>query len=191
MKRVCVNCGSSPGARPEYIGAAKNLGKTLAESGIDLVYGGAEVGLMGAVADAVLEGGGSVIGVIPKFLDDRVGHAHLSELHVVENMHQRKEKMVRLSDGFIAAPGGMGTLEEIFEALTWAQLGLHGKPCGFLNVEGYYDHLLGFLDHAMDQRFIKQVHRDMAIVDADPGALVQKLTTYRAPVVEKWLDMKN
>ncbi len=191
MKRVCVNCGSSPGAKVDYVRAARSLGSILAESGIDLVYGGAEVGLMGAVADAVLEGGGSVIGVIPEFLDDKVGHARLSELHVVKNMHERKEKMARLSDGFIAAPGGMGTLEEIFEALTWAQLGLHEKPCGFLNIAGYYDHLLGFLDHALDQRFIRREHRDMVLVDADPEALVQKLLHYEAPVVDKWLDIKN
>ncbi len=191
MKRVCVNCGSSPGARPEYVGAATSLGRTLAEKGIDLVYGGAEVGLMGAVADAVLEGGGSVIGVIPEFLDDKVGHARLSELHVVKDMHERKDKMARLSDGFIAAPGGMGTLEEIFEALTWAQLGLHGKPCGFLNVGGYYDHLLGFLDHAMEERFIKPEHRDMVIVETASEALVQKLMNYEAPVVDKWLDIRN
>ncbi len=191
MKRVCVNCGSSPGARPEYVRSARSLGKTLAENEIDLVYGGAEVGLMGAVADAVLEGGGSVIGVIPEFLDDRVGHDHLSELYIVNNMHERKEKMSTLSDGFIAAPGGMGTLEEIFEVLTWAQLGLHGKPCGFLNVEGYYDHLLRFLDHATDQRFINQTHRDMVLVDGAPDALIQKMMTHQAPVVDKWLDMKN
>lgn len=191
MKRICVNCGSSPGARPGYMRAARSLGRTLAEHGVDLVYGGAEVGLMGAVADAVLEMGGSVIGVIPEFLDDRVGHDRLSELHIVKNMHERKEKMSRLSDGFIAAPGGMGTLEEIFEVLTWAQLGLHGKPCGFLNVEGYYDHLLTFLDHALAQRFIRREHREMVVVDDSPEKLIRKFLEYRAPVVDKWLDIKN
>jgi len=149
MKRVCVNCGSNPGARPEYIAAARTLGTFLAEEDIELVYGGANVGLMGVVATAVMENGGKVIGVIPESFAGKVAQNDLDELYVMPLMHERKHKMFELSDGFIALPGGMGTIEELFEILTWAQPGFHDKPCGMLNICGYFDSLLEFLDHSV------------------------------------------
>ena len=152
MPRVCVYCGSSPGRRPIYLESAVAVGQTLAARGIGLVYGGASVGTMGAMADAALEAGGEVIGVMPRTLVDReVAHASLTELHVVEGMHERKAKMTALSDGFLAMPGGLGTLDELFEALTWAQLGIHDRPIAIWNVEGYWDPLLAMLDRAQDE----------------------------------------
>ena len=174
MKRVCVYCGSNPGRRPEYIAAAGQLGRELSKRGLGLVYGGASIGVMGAIADAVLESGGEAIGVIPKSLALReVAHTGLSEMHVVKSMHERKALMAELSDGFIALPGGWGTLEEIFEVLTWAQLGFHHKPCGFLNVAGYYTGLHQFLEHCMNERFVRKAYRAMLILEDAPKPLLE------------------
>ena len=192
MKRLCVYCGSNPGRDRVYIDAARNLGKLLAESGIGLVYGGASIGVMGAVADAALAGGAEVIGVIPRALATReVAHDGLTSLHVVESMHQRKAMMAELSDGFVALPGGWGTLEEIFEVLTWAQLGLHRKPCGLLNVAGYFDHLAAFLDHTMAQAFVREAYRPMMMIEDEPRALLQRFESYRAPQVRKWISAEE
>src|SRR3712207_1163783 len=159
MNRVCVYCGSSPGARPEYRAAARDLGTHLAQSGIGVVYGGGKVGLMGAVADAARDAGGEVIGVIPRALWEReVGHRGLDDLRVVASMHERKALMADLSDAFVALPGGVGTLEELVEAMTWTQLGIHDKPCGLLDAGGYYRHLVAFLDHAVEERFLRPEH---------------------------------
>ncbi len=186
MKRVCVFCGSSPGARREYIDAAEQLGKILAERKIGLVYGGGKVGLMGYAANAAVQAGGEVIGVIPKGLVKKeVAFTGLGDLRVVDTMHERKALMAQLSDGFIAMPGGLGTLEEFFEALTWAQLGMHEKPCGFLNVCHYYDNVLGFLDHAVDEQFLDRDHRNMILVDENPDALLDKFAAYRPPTADK------
>jgi len=188
MNRICVYCGSSPGLLPDYRQAATVLGNTLAERGIGLVYGGASIGVMGAVADGVLEKGGSVIGVIPYALATReVSHAGLDELFVVDSMHERKAKMAELSDGFIALPGGWGTLEELFEMLTWAQLGFHEKPCGLLNIGRYYDHLYAFLEHAIDQRFVQEEYRPMMMMENTAEALLDRFERYRAPRVRKWI----
>ena len=191
MKRICVDCGSSPGIDPAYSEAARRLGRALAERKYELVYGGAHVGLMGDVADAALKAGGIVIGVIPKSFANKVSHQGLTELHVVDSMHERKAMMFDLSDGFIALPGGFGTLEEIAEVLTWAQLGLHKKPCGLLNVCGYFDLLLAFLDQAVCQGFIRREHRDMLLVSNDAGELLDGFTSYQAPNVEKWVGVKG
>jgi hypothetical protein len=188
MKRICVYCGSSPGLLPDYSAAAKVLGHELAARGLGLVYGGASVGVMGAVADAVLEKGGQAIGVIPFALATReVAHDGLDELFVVESMHERKAKMAELSDGFIALPGGWGTIEEIFEMLTWAQLGFHQKPCGLLNISGYYDHLYTFLEHAIDQRFVREEYRPMIMMEQTAGGLLDRYQSYQAPTVKKWI----
>jgi len=188
MKRICVYCGSSPGRKPEYRDAAKALGHELAARGLGLVYGGASVGVMGAVADAVLKKGGQAIGVIPLALATReVAHRGLDELFVVDSMHERKAKMAELSDGFIALPGGWGTIEEIFEMLTWAQLGLHQKPCGLLNISGYYDHLFTFLEHAIDQRFVREEYRPMIMMEQTAGGLLDRYQSYQAPSVKKWI----
>jgi uncharacterized protein (TIGR00730 family) len=188
MKRICVYCGSSPGRLPAYREAADRLGRVLAERRIGLVYGGASVGVMGAVADAVLEEGGEAIGVIPRSLATKeVAHHGLDELIVVDSMHQRKAKMAELSDGFVALPGGWGTIEEIFEMLTWAQLGFHEKPCGLLNVAAYFDPLFTFLERAIEQRFVKEDHRPMMMMDSNPAALLDRFSDYRAPRVRKWL----
>jgi len=189
MKRICVFSGSSPGARPEYRQAAADLGRTLAGEGLGLVYGGAKVGLMGVLADAALEAGGEVIGIIPQALVDKeVAHMGLTELRVVSSMHERKAQMAELSDGFIALPGGMGTLEELAEILTWGQLGLHRKPCGVLDVAGYYDGLTRFLDHAVAERFLAQGHRDTLLAGVSPAELIARFRAYRPPTVEKWID---
>ena len=189
LRRVCVFTGSSPGANPAYRHAAADLGRTLARRGIGLVYGGAKVGLMGAVADAALEAGGEVTGVIPRSLMEReVGHAGLTELRVVDSMHQRKQAMADLSDAFIAMPGGLGTLEELAEILTWGQLGLHRKPCGVLNIADYYAGLLGFLDHAVGERFLAPANRDLLLVGATPEDLLAAFDTWNPVVAEKWLD---
>ena len=173
LRRLCVYCGSSPGARPAYAEAAQALGSLLAHEGIGLVTGGGRVGLMGAVADAVLEAGGAAVGVIPQALFEReVGHEALTELHVVGSMHERKALMAHLSDGFVALPGGLGTLEEIAEMLTWSQLGLHPKPCGLLDVEGYFAPLVRFFDHATAERFVRPEHRAMLVVERTPEALL-------------------
>jgi len=174
MRRICVFAGSSPGGRPGYRTAAEALGRTLATRGVGLVYGGARVGLMGTLADAVLAGGGQVIGVIPEALVAKeVAHNGLTELRVVFSMHERKAAMADLSDGFIAIPGGWGTLEELFEVLTWGQLGLHQKPCGLLNVENYFDGLLSFTDHMVNEGFVRRENSAMISVSNDPAALVE------------------
>lgn len=188
IKNICVNCGSNTGTKPEYIKTAVDLGKHLAENNICLVYGGAGVGLMGSVASSTMENGGDVIGVIPESFADRVAHDNLTELHVVSTMHERKKIMFDLSDGFIALPGGMGTIEEIFEILTWAQLGLHSKPCGLLNICGYYDTILSFLDNAVEQQFVRQEHKDMLLVDLDSGNLISRFNNYEATPIDKWID---
>jgi uncharacterized protein (TIGR00730 family) len=189
LKRLCVFSGSSPGARPAYRQAAADLGRAIVRGGFGVVFGGSKVGLMGVLADAALEGGGNVIGVIPEALVQKeLAHTSLTELRVVPSMHERKRQMAELSDGFIALPGGMGTIEELTEVLTWAQLGLHKKPCGLLNIEGYYDRLIGFIDHAVAERFVTPEHRAMIVVAKTPGELLEAYATYRAPDVKKWLD---
>ena len=186
MRRICVFCGSSPGARPEYLQAAKQLGYTLASKDIGLVYGGARVGMMGKIAESVLEKGGEVTGVIPKGLVEKeVAFTELADLRVVDSMHERKALMAELSDGFIALPGGLGTIEEFFEVLTWAQLGIHPKPCGLLNVKQYYDRLLDFLDHTVNENFVEPEHRSMILVDENPEILLQKFETYHPPIIDK------
>jgi uncharacterized protein (TIGR00730 family) len=192
MKRICVFCGSSPGARPEYRTAAINLGEALVARGIGLVYGGANVGLMGVIAESVQRGGGEVIGVIPQsMVKKELAFTGLSDLRIVGSMHERKAVMADLADGFIAMPGGLGTLEEFFEVLTWTQLGIHRKPSGILNVEGYFDTLLAFLDYSVAERFVKEVYRSMLIVDGDPNQLLDRFASYVPPKVEKWLDRSN
>ena len=188
MKRICVYCGSSPGKRPDYIEAARALAQELVNRGIHLVYGGASVGLMGEVANAVLAGGGEVTGVIPKALDAKeISHPGLTELFVVESMHERKSGMAQMSDGFIALPGGLGTLEEIFEVLTWAQLGMHEKPCAMLNVNGYYDGLEKFIDHSVEEGFVRPEHRHLLLIEEDPASLLDSMQTYQPPGLEKWI----
>ena len=189
---VCVFAGSSSGARTEYAAAARTLGRALAGSGISVVFGGGSVGLMGILADEVLARGGPVIGVIPRALFEReVGHDGLTELRVVESMHERKAQMAELADAFIALPGGMGTLEELFETLTWGQLGYHDKPCGLLNVSGYWDGVLAALDRAVGERFLAPEHRRMLLVEEEPAALLELLRTYEPPRVEKWLGREE
>ncbi len=188
MKRVCVFCGSSMGARPEYRRAAVELGTTLAGRGIELVYGGGNVGLMGELADAALAQGGRVIGVIPEALVAReVGHDGLTDLRVVGSMHERKAMMADLADGFIALPGGFGTLDEYCEILTWAQLGLHAKPCGILNVQGYFDPLLDLFDRAVAEQFVRPAHRGIILVERTIDALLARMADYRSPIQEKWI----
>ncbi len=177
LASVCVFCGSSPGVRPIYAEAADGFGTALARAGIRLVYGGGNVGLMGRVADAVLAAGGEAVGVIPRFLMNReVGHHGLTELHVVETMHERKALMAKLSDAFAVLPGGIGTFEELFEVWTWRQLGLHPKPCGVLNVGGYYDRLTEFLDVAVTEGFLQPGHREALTVETDPATLLAALS---------------
>jgi uncharacterized protein (TIGR00730 family) len=188
-RRICIFIGSSAGARPEYAAAARELGELLAGRGCTLIYGGAAVGLMGLLANAVLEAGGHVIGVIPRALVSReVAHRGLTDLRIVGSMHERKALMAELADAFIALPGGLGTLEEYFEITTWAQLGLHAKPCGLLNVAGYYDELIRFLDHAVAQGFVRPAHRAMVLVDESPASLLDRFERYEAPAVPKWIS---
>jgi uncharacterized protein (TIGR00730 family) len=189
MKRICVFAGSSLGARPEYRHAAHVLGQALADRKIGLVYGGARVGLMGVVADAVLAAGGDVTGVIPaSIVAKEIAHTSLTDLRIVGSMHERKAMMADLADGFIALPGGWGTLEEFFEILTWAQLGLHRKACGLLNVCGFWNGLVAFVDHSIDERFVRQENRTMMLVSETPAGLLRLLEEYEPPVVEKWID---
>lgn len=190
MQRICVYCGSSPGLDDRYADAAKALGRHLVAIGADLVYGGASKGLMGVLADTVLEGGGKVRGVIPQSLVDKeVAHHDLTELHVVSSMHERKTLMAAISDGFVALPGGYGTLEEIIEVLTWGQLQFHEKPCGLLNVNGYFDPLLAFLDHAANEGFLRQAHRQMLLVADTPAELLGLFDQYQPPATRKWQDI--
>lgn len=186
MRRICVFCGSSMGAKPAYAETARAMGTLIAQRGLGLVYGGGEVGLMGVIANAALAAGGEVIGVIPEALMRmEVGHPRLTELHVVATMHERKAMMAELSDGFIAMPGGIGTLEELFEIWTWGQLGIHPKPLGFLDVAGYYQTLHAFLDHMVTEGFVKDRHRAMTAVETDPATLLDRLAAYVPPNVVK------
>ena len=192
MRRICVFCGSSPGASPAYAEAARQLGRLLAQRGLGLVYGGGNVGLMGILADAVLAEGGEVTGVIPHSLVAReVGHQALTDLRIVDTMHERKALMADLADGFVALPGGIGTLDEWFEIWTWAQLGLHAKPCGLLNVQGYYSPLLAFLDRMVEERFLRDTHRAFVLVDTDPASLLDRMAAHAPPAVEKWIDRSD
>ncbi len=189
MKRVCVFCGSNQGLRPAYKEAAWNMGQALALQGVGLVYGGGNVGLMGVVADATLAAGGEVIGVIPEALVAKeIGHTGLTDLRVVRSMHERKALMAELSDAFVALPGGCGTLEEFCEVLTWTQLGLHRKPCGLLNVEGYYDHLITFFDHAIAEQFIRPEHRSLVLQEQEPMRLLKLLAESKPLLIDKWIN---
>ena len=189
MKSICVFCGSSPGASPEYGAMAGRLGALLAERGFDLVYGGGNVGLMGILANAALGKGGRVLGVIPRALVEKeLSHTELTEQHVVASMHERKQRMADLADGFIALPGGWGTLDELCEMMTWAQLGIHLKPVGLLNVAGFFDGFLMQLEHAEHERLIKPEHRHMLLVDTEPVSLIERMRSYQSPRAGKWID---
>jgi hypothetical protein len=189
LDRVCVFCGSSAGIRPVYREAAVELGRTLARAGIGVVYGGSHVGLMGAVADAAIAAGGHVIGVIPESMAAReIAHRGLPDLRVVATMHERKALMADLSDAFVALPGGFGTLDEFCEALTWSQLGIHKKPCGLLNLEGYYDPLLALFDHAVREGLLKPENRALVLADGRVAGLLGRLAEWDAPVVDKWIS---
>jgi uncharacterized protein (TIGR00730 family) len=186
FRRICVFCGSSSGTRPAYQQAALTVGHLLCRRGIELVYGGGRVGLMGVLANACLNEGGRVIGVIPQALADKeVAHTGLTELRIVGSMHERKALMADLSDAFMALPGGFGTWEEFFEVLTWAQLGIQRKACGVLNVGGYYDPLLQMADRALSEGFVREAHRGLLLSDADPERLLDRLSSYAVPDVEK------
>jgi uncharacterized protein (TIGR00730 family) len=189
MKRICVFCGSNSGVRPEYVDAARRVGALLANQGVGVVYGGARVGLMGAVADAALAAGGDVIGVMPEpLMIKEVAHLGLTELRVVGSMHERKALMAELSDAFVALPGGFGTLDELCEVLTWSQLGLYQKPCGILNIRGFFDKFLALLDHAVAEGFLRAEHRAILHSEIDETALVERLMHTRVAPVEKWID---
>jgi len=189
MRRICVYCGSNLGRGVAFANATRSLAVTLVERGIGVVYGGAGVGLMGILADETLRLGGEIIGVIPESLTEKeVANERLTELHVVRSMHERKALMAELSDGFIALPGGIGTLEEFFEVLTWSQLGLHATPCGLLNVDGYFSSLLAFLDTSVASGFLRAENRAMVLVDAEPPRLLDAFARYKLQSVEKWLD---
>ncbi len=190
MERICVFCGASPGARVAYRNATEELARLLVAERIGVVYGGGGVGLMGALADAVLAEGGAVTGIIPRALVDReIAHRDVADMRVVGSMHERKALMAELADAFIALPGGLGTLEELFEVYTWAQLGLHRKPCALLNVEGYYDGVVDFLSHAVEERFVREEHREMLIVEQEPEALIERLRRFEPDAaLPKWID---
>lgn len=189
MRRVTVFCGSNPGTNPAFAAAAGEFGRVLAGEGLELIYGGGSVGLMGVVADAAIAAGGRVVGVIPRALWEReVGHRGLSELHIVETMHERKSRMAELGDAFVTLPGSIGTLDEMFEIWTWAQLGVHAKPLGVLNVAGYFDGLFDFLRHAVAMQFFRAEHFEMMHVDTAPQQLLDRMRSYQAPPVAKWLD---
>src|ERR1039457_3160410 len=192
MKRICIFCGSSRGIRPEYLAAAEEMGRELVRRNIGLVYGGGNVGLMGIIADAVLRAGGEAVGVIPENLMAReVGHTGLTKLDVVCSMHERKAQMADLSDAFVALPGGFGTLEEFCEVVTWTQLGLHAKPCGILNVLGFYSPLLAMFDHAVVERFLKPENRGLVLAGETPADLLQALEKWSPARLEKWLDRET
>jgi hypothetical protein len=189
LHTVCVFCAANPGADAVYVEQARSMGRFLAESGRRLVYGGGRTGLMGALAEGALGAGGEVIGIMPRHLVDReVAHTGLSELRVVESMHERKALLAELSDGFLAMPGGLGTLEELFEIWTWGQLGLHRKPYGLFEVAGFYAPLLTFLDHAVTEGFIRREYRELLVVDTDPGALISRMESAALPALPRWLD---
>ena len=190
--RICVYLGSSPGHSPIYREAAEQFGTLLAGRGIGLVYGGGTVGLMGAIADAVCAAGGEVIGVIPEALRAREhDHQGISDLHVVQTMHERKAMMARLADGFVTLPGGIGTFEEMFEAWCWSQLGYHQKPCGLLDVNGFYSGMTGFIDHVVAEGFLQPRHRAMLLIERDPEVLLDRMADYRPPATEHWLGEKD
>jgi uncharacterized protein (TIGR00730 family) len=193
VERICVFCGASPGARPEYRDATFELARLLVTDGIGVVYGGGGVGLMGALADAVIAEGGEVIGVIPRALVDReIAHRDVTDMRVVGSMHERKALMAELADAFIALPGGLGTLEELFEVYTWAQLGLHRKPCALLNVEGYFDGIEDFLAHAVGERFLRDEHRELLLIESEASALLDRIRNFNPDVaVPKWIDREE
>lgn len=190
MKKICVYCGSSRGSGSDYLEMADRLGRVLARRKLGLVYGGACLGLMGKLADAVLEEGGSVVGIIPKTFPPGVAHDGLTELRVVDSMHERKDMMFAMADAFIALPGGFGTLEEILEVLTWSQLGIHGKPCGLINVNGYFDSLLSFLDNAVSNGFLRREHRNMLLVEPSPEGLLTRMASFRGAETPKWTEIE-
>lgn len=192
MKRICVFCGSNSGIDPIYLETAEKVGKFLVSENIELVYGGGRVGLMGKIADTVMENGGKVIGVIPHDLSAKeIAHQNLTELHIVDSMHERKAMMAELADGFIALPGGVGTFEEFCEIVTWAQLGIHTKPCALMNVGGFYDAFIAMFDHSMNQGFIRPQHRALILVESEIGKLFQLMKEYRPPIIEKWLHKES
>jgi uncharacterized protein (TIGR00730 family) len=192
MKSIVVFCGSSSGTEAAYTTDAIQLGKVFAENNIRLIYGGAQVGLMGAVADGVLNNGGQVTGVLPHFLSAKeIAHPNLTEMILVDTMHERKLKMNELADGVIALPGGFGTMEELFEMLTWGQLGLHPKPIGILDSNGFYQHLIGFIDTMVRQGFLKKINQDMLLVGNSAEELLEKMNNYQAPPVEKWITSQT
>ncbi|QDU41313.1 LOG family protein YvdD [Maioricimonas rarisocia] len=192
LTSLCVFCGSSHGTRPEYQQATRAFGQMMAREGLRLVYGGGDVGLMGVLADAVMEAGGEVTGVIPDALMAReVGHHGITDLRVVGSMHERKALMADLADGFVALPGGLGTFEELCEILTWAQLGIHTKPVGLLDIAGYYDHFAALLDHATAEGFVREAHRDLLLVETEGEALLQRMRAYRPPTVAPWLNRQE
>lgn len=192
IKRICVFCGSSLGAREVYAAAARAMACEMVRRGIGLVYGGGNVGLMGVIADAVMDAGGEAIGVIPEHLMAReLGHSRLTELVVVGTMHERKARMADLAEGFVALPGGFGTWDEFCEVVTWAQLGLHSKPCAMLNTEGYYDPMLAMFDMATEEGFVRPPYRGMLIVSADPGELLEGMARYEGPAVAKWMERED
>jgi uncharacterized protein (TIGR00730 family) len=192
MKRICVFCGSNGGADPVFLETAGKVGEFLARENVELVFGGGRVGLMGRVADAVLANGGRVIGAIPEALAIKeVAHQGLTEIHIVDSMHERKALMAELADGFIALPGGFGTFEELCEIITWAQLGIHQKPCAVLNVNGFYDHLIAQIDLSVKQNFIRDEHRRLVLVESEIGRLYELMKNYEPPVIEKWIDKSS
>ncbi len=193
MQRICVFCGASPGARPAYAEATAELARLLVADGVGVVYGGGGVGLMGVLADAVLAEGGEITGVIPQALMDReIAHRDVTDMRVVGSMHERKALMAELSEAFVALPGGIGTLEELFEVYTWAQLGLHRKPCALLNMEGYFDGIAGFLAHAVEERFLRVEHLEVLMVEGEPGPLVERLREFEPDsLLPKWIDREE
>ncbi len=192
MNRICVFCGSKTGNSPLFLETAIQLGRVLAERGLDLVYGGASIGLMGAVADSVMAGGGKVVGVIPEAMASKeVAHDCLTEMHVVSSMHERKSMMARLADAFVALPGGFGSFEELLEMITWAQLGIHRKPVGILNVGGYYDPLIQLFERAIEEGFIKPRNRKLFVIEQEPDRLLQTLVAHRLPEVKRWITERE
>jgi uncharacterized protein (TIGR00730 family) len=190
IRSLCVYCGSNSGSDPAFAAATRELARHLVERDVRVVYGGGAVGLMGTLADATLAAGGTVVGVIPQALMDReIGHRGLTELHVVASMHERKALMADLADAFVALPGGIGTLEELIEAYTWSQLGIHAKPCGVLDAGGFYGSLLALLDHMVREGFLREAHRDVMLADPDPARLLDRLEGWTAPAVHKWIDL--
>jgi uncharacterized protein (TIGR00730 family) len=189
LNRICVFCGSSPHSNSKYFSTAEKLARLLVKSGIGLVYGGSDIGTMKVIADTVLEAGGEAVGVMPQVLVDKeIAHPGLTELHIVQSMHERKALMAELSDGFIALPGGIGTLEELFEILAWSLLEIHKKPCGILNAHHYYEKLIAFLNHAAAEHFIKEEHHSILIMEEDPLTLLERMNGYQAPKVKKWKE---